>query len=89
MERGKEGESVPEIVDEESGYTEDVVPDWYVKLDPRSRWRASRSEVKWGTVCISPRVVRKVLVCADDEDERIDRGNASRRTLDPRLRCGG
>ena len=89
MERGEEGESVPEIVDEESGYREDVVPDWYVTLDSRSRWRASRSEVKWGTVCISPRVVKKALVCADDEDERIDRRNASRGTLDPRLRRGG
>jgi hypothetical protein len=33
MERGEEGESVLEIVDEESGYTEDVVLDWYVRLD--------------------------------------------------------
>ena len=89
MERGEQGDSVPETVDEDSGYTDDVVPDCIVRLDSRSRWRASRSEVKWGTVCISPRVVKNALVCADDADESIDRRNASRGTLDPRLRrCG-
>jgi hypothetical protein len=30
MERGEEGDSVPEMVDEDSGYTEDAVPDWNV-----------------------------------------------------------
>lgn len=43
MERGEEGASVPERVDEVKGYTDDAVP---VTFDSRSRWRASRRELK-------------------------------------------
>jgi hypothetical protein len=89
MDRGEEGDSVPETVDEDNGYTDDVVPDRTVAYDSRSRWRVSRSEVKWGTVCISPIVVKNALVCPEDDDESRDRRNASRGTLDPRLRWWG
>jgi hypothetical protein len=43
MERGEEGDSVPETVDEDRGYTDDAVP---VTFDSLSRWRASRRELK-------------------------------------------
>jgi hypothetical protein len=89
MERGEEGDSVPETVDEVKGYTDDAVPDRTVTFDSRSRWRASRRELKCGTVCIWPTVVKNALVCADDDEESNDRRNASRGTLDPRLRRWG
>ena len=89
MERGEEGDSVPETVDEDRGYTDDAVPDRTITFDSRSCWRASRRELKWGTVCICPTVVKNALVCADDDDESNERRNASRGTLDPRLRRWG
>jgi hypothetical protein len=46
MERGKEGDSVPETVDEDRGYTDDAVPDRTVTFDSRSPWHASRRELK-------------------------------------------
>jgi hypothetical protein len=89
MERGEEGDSVPETVDEDRGCIDDAVPDRTVTFDSRSRWSASRRELKRGTVCICPTVVKNALVCADDDDESTDRRNESRGTLDPRLRRWG
>jgi hypothetical protein len=46
MERGEEGDSVPETVDEDRGYIDNAVPDRTVTFDPRSCWRASQRELK-------------------------------------------
>ena len=85
----KQGDSVPETVDDDSRYTDDAVPDCVVTLDSRSHWWASWSDMMWGTICIWPRVVKNVFVCEDNADESIDRWKASQGMLNPHLQCCG